>query len=479
MSEWFSQGRVCVLAVLLTVCSPLAGAAGQAQPAAQAQAVTPVVLSVQEERLLMILPAGLHGIGTEILRAADPVAQEALIRKLADEAIAAAVPLPVGPFLVALEDAQRCPENSAAWSRPQSLPCVTQVASMLGRTGETYLRQALERWASSHPDVRVADQSVRTLERLNASQLATLLGRRIELARASGDEAGLGTLGRAQERVGSRLPQFWWQPPARFEVAPPSRRIRVVAVSDFGTGSPPQHAVAATIRQYHREHPFDFGVTLGDNYQDDGPYGPRDPRWDTYWTALYRPLGIRFYASLGNHDWGNPDGPGASMAFAQQDPRFRLPSPYYTYTAGAVQFFVINTPLLSEAQLQWLRVELAASTSRWRVVYGHYQMYSVLRGDNQALIAGLLPILKEHRVHLYLCGHEHIFQHLKPEGGVEFFVNAAAGASGRVSRQEGYDRVLFASEQEQGFTVLEADADALTVRFVGAGGRTVYERTIR
>jgi hypothetical protein len=459
--------RTCWLATLCLACAWTAPAAAQTVP------------SVQDERLLSILPAGLQELGADVLRAPDPVAQDGLIRKLADQALASTVPLQVGPFIVALEDAQRCPENSPAWTRPQTFPCVAQVASMAGRTGDPFLRQTLERWASSHADVRVADQALRALERLNAAHLTTLLGKRIELARAAEDGAALGTLGRAQERVGSRLPQFWWQPPPRFEVAPPSKRIRVVAVGDFGTGNPSQQAVAATMRAYHQKRPFDFGITLGDNYQDDGPYGPKDPRWETYWASLYPALGIRFYASLGNHDWSNPDGPGASMAFALHDPALRLPSPYYTYTAGPVQFFVVNTPLLSEAQLQWLRDELAKSTSRWRVVYGHFQMYSALRGDNQALITNLLPILQEHRVHMYLCGHEHIFQRLKPEGGVEFFVNAAAGGSRRAARQPGYDRVLFMAEQELGFTVLEADADTLTVRFVGEAGRTVYETTLR
>ena len=471
--------RVPLLAALCVASASLLPAAAQSVLAAQAVPTARAALSPQEERLLAVLPAGHQAVGAEILRAPDPVAQEGLIRKLVEQAQAEAVPLPIGPFIAALEDAQRCPENSPAWTRPQTFPCVAQVASMFGRTGDPFLRQTLERWASGHADARVADHALRALERLNAAQLTTLVGKRIDLARAAGDKPSLVALGRAQERVGSRLPQFWWQPPPRFEVAPPAARIRVVAVGDFGTGNESQQAVAASLRRYHRERPFDFGITLGDNYQDDGPYGPRDPRWQTYWSSLYPALGIRFYASLGNHDWGNPDGPGATMAFAQQDAALRLPSPYYTYTAGPVQFFVVNTPLMSEAQLQWLRDELAASTSSWRVVYGHFHIYSALRGDNQALIANLLPILKEHKVHLYLCGHEHLFQHLKPEGGVEFFVNGAAGGSGRAARQQGYDRVLFMDELEQGFTVLEASADTLTVRFVGAKGQAVYEKTLQ
>ncbi len=440
---------------------------------------TASAVSAQDERLLSLLPPGLQGSGSEVLLAPGPLAQDVALRRLVERAEAPPLLLPVAAFVAGMGDAGRCPENAKDWDRPRSFPCVTHLSSALSRSGDATVRRMLERWAASHPDVRVADAALRALERADAAGLATLLDQRAALARAAGDTAALRAIGAAQERVGSRLPLFWWQPPARFEVVPPSRPVRVVAIGDMGTGSAEQGAVAETIRATHKKQPFDFGITLGDNYQDDGPAAPDDPRWQTYWSRLYPSLGLTFYASLGNHDWGNPDGPAASVVFAQRDPAYRLPAPYYTYTAGPVQFFVINTPLLSEAQLAWLKGELAASTARWRVVYGHYQMYSVLRGDNPTLIGKLLPILKEHRVHMYLCGHEHIFQHLKPEGGVEFFVSGAAGASGRVARQVDYPRVQFMAELAQGFTVVEADSRTLRVQFVGTDGKTIYEKTLR
>jgi len=439
----------------------------------------PPTISAQDERLLSLLPPGLQATGSEVLLAPTAVARETALRKLVEQAEAPPLLLPVAAFVAGLGDANRCPENAKDWDRPRSFPCVSHLSSLLSRTGDAAVRRLIERWAASHLDVRVADAALRALERADATGLATLLEQRAALARAAGDTAGLRTIGAAQERVGSRLPLFWWQPPARFEVVPPSRPVRVIAIGDMGTGSAEQTAVADAIRLAHKKQPFDFGITLGDNYQDDGPAAPDDPRWQTYWSRLYPSLGLTFYASLGNHDWGNPDGPAASVVFAQRDPAFRLPAPYYTYTAGPVQFFAINTPLLSEAQLVWLKGELAASTARWRVVYGHYQIYSVLRGDNQTLIGKLLPILKEHRVHMYLCGHEHIFQHLKPEGGVEFFVSGAAGASGRLARQADYPRVQFMAELAQGFSVLEADATTLRVQFVGTDGKTIYEKTLR
>jgi len=459
-------------------CAALALMCGLSVRPVAAQTASPTI-SAQDERLRSLLPPGLWSSGSKVLSAPDAVAQETALRKLVEQAEAPPLLLPVAAFVAGLGDAGRCPENAKDWNRPRSFPCVSHLSSLLSRSGDASVRRLIERWAASHPDVRVADYALRALERADAAALATLLDQRATLARADADIPGLRTIGAAQERVGSRLPLFWWQPPARFEVVPPSRPVRVIALGDMGTGGAAQIAVAEAIRLAHKKQPFDFGVTLGDNYQDDGPAAPDDPRWQTYWSRVYPSLGLTFYASLGNHDWGNPDGPAASVVFAQRDPAFRLPAPYYTYTAGSVQFFVINTPLLSEAQLVWLKGELAASTSRWRVVYGHYQVYSVLRGDNPALIGKLLPILKEHGVHMYLCGHEHIFQHLKPEGGVEFFVSGAAGADGRTARQVDYPRVQFMAERAQGFTVLEADAASLRVQFVGTDGKTIYEKTLR
>ncbi len=232
--------------------------------------------------------------------------------------------------------------------------------------------------------------------------------------------------------------------------------------------------------RYHKAQPFDFGITLGDNYQDDGPHSPTDPRWVTYWEKHYVDLGFPFYATTGNHDWNNPDGGTASILYASKSPAFRFPSPYYTFTAGPVQFFSINTVLFSEAQKIWLDEELRKSTARWKVVYGHFQIYSAVRGDNKSLIANLLPILKKHKVDMYVCGHEHLIQHMKPEDGVHFFVNGAAGGSNaRPARQVGYDRVLWMAENTPAFMVLEADAAAFAVKFVDQEGKQIYEHVFR
>jgi len=457
---------------------------GQAQGLAPTQvAGTPTsqVPRASEDALLGTLPPELREVGAAILREKDDDAREELIWKLLRAANGPSGGYGVAPkvrqFVIALVDANQC---SGKWH-----PCISRVSATLRETPDPLLRQALERWSSSHPDPEVAVAALNELLEVDSCDLSRLLQKRVDLAKESGDSAALRTLGRAQERLGwsgwgvATLPLFFWDAPPVFSVKPASAPIRVLAISDFGTGGQEQQLPFDTMLKYHRARPFDFGITLGDNYQDDGAHGPADSRWDEYWGGLYPRLGIPFYASLGNHDWGSPDGPAAEILYSQKGVAWRLPAPYYTFTAGPVQFFALNTVLLSEAQLLWLREELTKSTAKWKVVYGHYHVYSAVRGDNDELIKRLLPILEENHVDLYLCGHEHLFQHLKREGGVHFFVNGAAGGGARSVEKPAYGGLLFVAEKKAGFTVLEADGSGLTVQFIGENGGQLYQYVLR
>ena len=63
---------------------------------------------------------------------------------------------------------------------------------------------------------------------------------------------------------------------------------------------------------------------------------------------------------------------------------------------------------------------------------------------------------------VYLAGHDHDMQHLKPEGNLHFFVS---GTGGKLRPINPGPRSLFA-KSALGFSVLEADKSSLKMTFV-------------
>jgi tartrate-resistant acid phosphatase type 5 len=338
----------------------------------------------------------------------------------------------------------------------------------------------LEKHASSDADAGVALQALEQLRSIRTNDLRKLLQARSDAAKASGDAPGLAKLAEEQERHYSwfgeiTLPGFLKVPPPVFSVASSDKSIRVLSFGDFGTGSEAQKNLAAAMLEYHKTKPFDFGLTLGDNFYSTGMVSPDDPRWQTQWEQLYGPLKINFYPTFGNHDYGQPDSPAAEILYSQMSPDWRFPAPYYTFTAGPVQFLAVDNINLTDVELLWLDQELSKSHAPWKLVYAHYHIYSATRGDNKELIEKLLPILTKNHVDIYLNGHDHNLQEVKPEGGVHFFVSGGGGAG--LYDLNPYDKSVF-KQKVNGFTVLEADAKHFKVGFVGSDGKEIYQNTL-
>ena len=234
------------------------------------------------------------------------------------------------------------------------------------------------------PDPAVSLTALEVLRRRRMRELNALLDARLSAAvRGGADRAAIARLTEAQERWfalerGTMLPAFLRTPPPVFSVKPAEAPVRVLAFGDFGNGSAEQKAVASTIAAYHASQRFDLAVTLGDNFYSVGMESPGDPRWRTWFEDLYAPLGITFFPALGNHDWGHPDSPAAEVLYSGKTATWRMPAAYYTFTAGPVQFFAIDTQsvALAQQQREWLDREIGKSQARWKVVYGHHPIYS-------------------------------------------------------------------------------------------------------
>ncbi|HBL29608.1 MAG TPA: hypothetical protein DD490_22470 [Acidobacteria bacterium] len=262
-------------------------------------------------------------------------------------------------------------------------------------------------------------------------------------------------------------------PPATDPVPVPfeGSRLRVLALGDFGDGSADQEAVADAMAAYqtlHRDTPISFGLTLGDNFYSEGLQDRQIP-WKELWEDKYAQLGFLFFASLGNHDYSDAT-PEQELAYSSQS--WCLPRHFYTFTAGPVQFFALDTqPLVNsrgdEQQLAWLDKALGQSQARWKVVYGHHPILSNgSHGDDpeiERLRNRLLPRLRG-RATLYLTGHDHDLQRLMLDG-VHLVIAGAGGHDVRPLRLTP-SAGQWGVGKTPGFAVLEASDQQLTIQLI-------------
>ena len=420
-------------------------------PAPKPAPVTPASIAAR-------LPAAMRAKATTLLKSTDVAERVRLVTELAREEVARA-------FLLA-----QLPVDRDVLVR-------RAIVDRLGRIDDARVRTMLERRVIEEPDALVAVLALERLRQQRMGALRTLLVKRLALMTGTDDAATVDRLAREEERWislerGTMLPAFLREPPPLFTLAPAARPVRVLAFGDYGTGSDMQKAVSAAMRAYHGRHPFDFGITLGDNFYSVGMLSTSDPRWKTQWSELYDAMGIKLYATLGNHDWGHPDSPAAEILYSNLSPSWRMPAPYYTFAAGAAQFFALDTNEVSEAQIRWLKDALDRSVARWKIVYGHHVLYSAgQHDDNPKLIAQLMPILRG-RADVYICGHEHDLQHLGPDEGIHFFVSGGAGAA---LRPVGTDPRQVWGLSAPGFAVLDIAPEAVSVKFIGTAQQVLYE----
>jgi tartrate-resistant acid phosphatase type 5 len=425
----------------------------------------PVPIQVQPAGLISALPAEIQEEARALL--ANPSEKERasvageLARRNADPPI---------DFLISLLQH----EESALVRRA--------VIHHLGRVFDPRVVAALKETVLEETEADLVVLASERLSALSGMELQRLMETR--MTASPGDEESRWKLAREHERLwcsarGVVLPAWLRTPPPSFSISSePS--VRVLVFGDYGDGEENQRRVAAAMQAYHRQHPVDFGITVGDNFQDFGPESPTDPRWEPRWQSLYPAMKVLFFPALGNHDWAFPSGPAAEVLYSAGERYWNMPAIYYTFQAGPVQFFALDTNALAEAQLLWLRQELKKSQAHWKIVYGHHPIFSSGRhGDTPGLAERLLPLLEEGKVTAYLCGHDHHMEHLQDEN-LHFFICGTGGRSLRPTDErppENRGQSLF-TKLAYGFMVISADDGKLVFEFVDENLNTVYKRVL-
>ena len=81
------------------------------------------------------------------------------------------------------------------------------------------------------------------------------------------------------------------------------------------------------------------------------------------------------------------------------------------------------------------------------------------------------PILRKHKVDMYICGHIHNFQHIR-KNGIDYIVNT----SGSLSRQDvsATDGTVFC-DGGPGFSIITATPAALTLSMIDRNGNVIHQ----
>jgi Calcineurin-like phosphoesterase len=241
--------------------------------------------------------------------------------------------------------------------------------------------------------------------------------------------------------------------------------VRFAVIGDTGTGTNQQHQVAEVMVRYRTAFPFEFVLMMGDNL-----YGGESAKdFETKFSDVYKPLldnNVKFYAALGNHD----------LPIQVNYQNFNMNGKeYYRLKKGNVAFYALNSNYMDKKQVQWLEDELAKDTSDWKIAFFHHPPYSSAskHGSDKQLREVLEPIFVKYGMNVVLTGHDHVYERIKPQKGIYYFVSGAGGKlrSGDVKDSSPLTEKAF--DRDMHFMLWEAVGNQLYFQVISRTGETV------
>jgi 3',5'-cyclic AMP phosphodiesterase CpdA len=262
-----------------------------------------------------------------------------------------------------------------------------------------------------------------------------------------------------------------WQAAGAPTIVLPNRpdSVKFAVLGDNGSGDQGQDDIASQMAAAHGLFRYDFVIMLGDNF-----YGSQSPpELVRKFDRPYRPLldaGVTFHAAIGNHD----------EVFTINYPPLNMGGRrYYTYARKQARFFVLDTNILDAPQLRWFETALQEAREPWKIAYFHHPIYGNAGRHGSAVDIRVLlePLLLRYGVDVVFSGHDHVYERLRPQKGIHYFV---AGSGGKLRRGDLNPTATTAAgfDQEQAFMVVEIDGDELWFQTISRVGATVDSGTI-
>lgn len=278
------------------------------------------------------------------------------------------------------------------------------------------------------------------------------------------------------------------------------KKFNFYVANDLGrNGYYDQKPIAELMGTMGEEVGPEFVLATGDVHHFDGVRSVNDPLWMTNFELIYShpELMIDWFPLLGNHEYrGNTQ---AVMDYSHISRRWTMPARYYTkrFVDGETSIRIVwadTAPLIDkyrnekdkypdackqdlDKQLAWIDSVLTAAKEDWVIVAGHHPVYAETPKDEserQDMQIRLDPILRKHKVDMYICGHIHNFQHIRiPGSDIDYITNSSGSLSRKVKPVKG---TIFCSP-EPGFSIVSADKKTLELRMIDKKGNILHTVT--
>lgn len=278
------------------------------------------------------------------------------------------------------------------------------------------------------------------------------------------------------------------------------KKFNFYVANDLGrNGYYDQKPIAELMGVMAEEVGPEFVLATGDVHHFEGVRSVNDPLWMTNYELIYShpELMIDWFPVLGNHEYrGNTQ---AVLDYTNISRRWTMPARYYTRAfedkGATIRIVWIDTaPMIDKyrnesetypdackqdykQQLAWIDSVLTAAREDWVIVAGHHPIYAETPKDESEradMQARLDPILRKHKVDMYICGHIHNFQHVRvPGSDIDYVTNSSGSLSRKVKSIEG---TQFCSP-ESGFSIVSANKKVLELRMIDKKGNVLHTVT--
>jgi 3',5'-cyclic AMP phosphodiesterase CpdA len=266
------------------------------------------------------------------------------------------------------------------------------------------------------------------------------------------------------------------KPVSVFGGDPVQNKVRFAVLGDWGTGDGDGKGIASRMWSHHQSRRFDFVIAAGDNIYPDGDGRHFAKHFEQPFAPLLRDR-VNFYAVLGNHD----------VERGRQDqcqyPLFNMDGKgYYMLQQGGglVDFFMLDSTDFGATQAGWFESTLKASSSRWKIAVFHHPLYSsgTKHGSNLSLRRKLEPMLTRYGVNVVFSGHDHIYERVKPQQGIQYFVTGAGGKTrrGGVKLDSPIRHVSF--DRDNHFMSIEVEHGRIAFQAISEAGLIVDQGVI-